>query len=48
MMTSNQYREFAEECVRMAKEAKSERHRELLQEMAETWSTLAQEADTKS
>ncbi len=48
MMTPNQYREFAEECDRLAKEAKIERHREILQEMAETWRALAQEADTKS
>ncbi len=47
-MTPNQYREFAEECVRMAKEAKIERHREILLEMADVWKRLAQEADTKS
>ncbi len=45
MKPATQYREFAEECDRLAKEAKIERHRQVLQEMAETWRRLAQEAD---
>jgi hypothetical protein len=32
-----EYREFAEECLRGAAETKSERHREVLLEMAKTW-----------
>jgi len=48
METINRYREFAEECERLAKEAKSERHRAILQKMAETWRTLAAEAEKKS
>ncbi len=47
MTTSSQYREFAEECERLAIEAKSERHRRILTEMAEVWRRLAREADTK-
>lgn len=47
MMTSNQYREFAEECDRLAKEAKIEHHREILEEMAQVWRRLSQEADAK-
>jgi hypothetical protein len=45
--TSTQYREFAEECRRLAKQATDEHHRKLLKEMAEVWSKLAEEADKK-
>lgn len=45
--TSAQYREFAEECVRLAKQAKTEGHREILEEMAGAWKMLAAEADNK-
>jgi len=47
METSPQYLEFAEACDRIAKLAKTERHRMTLKEMAEIWRRLAQEADTK-
>jgi hypothetical protein len=47
METSAQYLKFAETCDRMAKLAKTERHRMTLKEMAEIWRKLAQEADTK-
>ena len=45
MTPLNQYREFAEECLRLAKQANDERHRKILKEMAEVWSKLAEEAD---
>jgi hypothetical protein len=38
-----QYREFAEECDRLAQEAKTDTHREILEEMAEAWRMLAAE-----
>jgi hypothetical protein len=45
--TSAQYREFAEECDRLAKQATTEGYRKILEEMAEAWRTMAAEADTK-
>jgi hypothetical protein len=45
--SSKQYREFAEECLRLAAQAKEEHHRKVLKEMAEAWTTLADEADKK-
>jgi hypothetical protein len=45
--SSTQYREFAEECLRLAKQAKEEGHRNILQEMAKVWNELADEADKK-
>jgi hypothetical protein len=47
MTSSTQYREFAEECVRLAKEAKDKRQQEVLKEMAKAWSKVAEEADKK-
>lgn len=47
MTGSTQYREFAEECLRLAKQAKDEHQREILTEMAKAWSKLAEEADKK-
>jgi hypothetical protein len=38
------YEEFAEECERLAKEARSEHHRTVLREMAEAWRKLAEAA----
>ncbi len=40
MHMSTQYGTFAEECDRLAKEAKAERHRMVLKEMAEAWRKL--------
>ena len=35
------YQQFAEECERLAKDAKTEHHRTILREMAEVWRKLA-------
>jgi hypothetical protein len=43
-----QYQRFAEECRRMASEAKSEEHRKLLEEMAQAWEKVAKETDPTS
>jgi hypothetical protein len=49
MQTSNQYRDFAEECERLAEKAETEKeHRRVLKEMAETWRQLANEADERA
>ena len=45
--TSAQYREFAEECNRLAKQANTDDHRKILEEMAEAWRMVAAEADKK-
>jgi hypothetical protein len=42
-----QYREFAEECNRLAKQTKADDHRKILEEMAEAWRIVAAEADKK-
>jgi hypothetical protein len=46
--SSEQYREFAEECLRLAAEAEHEHHRKVLKEMAEVWRKLADEAEKKA
>jgi hypothetical protein len=43
--TSAQYREFAEECDRLAERAKTDDHRKMLEEMAEAWRTVAAKAE---
>jgi hypothetical protein len=45
METSTEYRRFAQECHRLAREAKTERHRKIMQEMAQAWERLAKETD---
>jgi len=45
MQTPTKYREFAEECDQLAKRAKTERHRMVLEAMAEAWRKLSEEAD---
>jgi hypothetical protein len=45
MESSTEYRRFAQECRRLAREAKIERHRKIMEEMAQAWDTLAKEAD---
>ena len=47
MQNSTQYRTFADECVRLAKVAKTEHERKVLEEMAATWQMLAEKADGK-
>jgi hypothetical protein len=47
METSKTYREFAEQCEDLAKQAKDD-HRVILMEMAEVWRKLADEADRKT
>jgi hypothetical protein len=44
MTSSTQYRKFAEECLRLAKQAKDEHQREILKEMADAWIKLAKAA----
>jgi hypothetical protein len=53
METSAQYRmqrkyhEFAEECDRLAKQAKTDSQRKILEEMAEAWRRVAGEVDNE-
>jgi hypothetical protein len=48
MEPSTQYRQFAEECRRFAKSAKTEEQRKVLQEMEAVWIKLANAADGRS
>ena len=41
------YEQFAEECERLAKEARTERHRTVLREMADAWKKLAAAAPSR-
>ena len=45
METSEQYREYAEECERLAKLLKREDHRKVLEQMAKEWRRLADKGD---
>ena len=45
MQEFTQYRRFAEECLRLAKEAATEHERKVLREMAEAWRKLAEESE---
>ena len=47
MQTSTRYETFAEECAHLAEQAKTERPRKVLAEMAEAWRKLAQEAERR-
>ena len=47
MDTHDKYREFAEECERLAKQAKTRAHRQILEEMARVWRQLAEETGSK-
>ena len=40
-----EYRRFAQECRRLARETKTERHRVIMEEMAQAWERLAKETD---
>jgi len=48
MEPTTQYQRFAEECRRLAREAKNEQHRKLLDEMAQAWEKVAKEAAPES
>jgi hypothetical protein len=48
MKPSPQYREFAEECLLLAKRAKTDQEQTVLQEMAAAWLKLAEAADEKN
>ena len=45
--TSAEYREFAEECDRLAKLAKTDGERKTLEEIAEAWRIVAAEEDNE-
>ena len=45
--TSAQYSWFAEECDRLAKQAKTDGERKVLEEMAEAWRIVAGEVDNE-
>jgi hypothetical protein len=47
MKTPDEYREFAAECYRLGAEAKTERHRKIMEEMARAWSEVAEEAERR-
>jgi hypothetical protein len=40
-----EFREFAQECLRWADETKSERHRQVLLDMAKTWMQAASQLE---
>ena len=46
--STSEYREFAQECERLARQATSEHHRAILLEMAEAFRQLAAEANAKT
>jgi hypothetical protein len=48
METSEKYRQFAEECERLAKQANDGHHSKLLRETAEVWRKLADAAHEKT
>jgi hypothetical protein len=48
MKPSTQYREFAEECLQLAKRAKTDQELTVLREMAAAWLKLAEAADKKN
>jgi hypothetical protein len=45
METATEYRRFAQECRRLARDTTTERHRKIMEEMARAWEQLAKEAD---
>jgi hypothetical protein len=47
MEPSTEYQRFAQECRRLAQQAKTEQHRRILEEMAQAWEKLARETNPK-
>ncbi len=45
--TLTEYRRFAEQCGRLAQQAETERHRKILEQMAEAWRKLVEEESTQ-
>jgi hypothetical protein len=41
MSTREKYRQFAQECLRVAAEAKDDSQRQIFLEMADTWTVIA-------
>jgi hypothetical protein len=48
MGTATEYRRFAQECRRLARDAQTERHRKIMEDMARAWDTLATEVDEEA
>jgi hypothetical protein len=48
METATEYQRFAQECRRLARDAKTERHRNIMEDMARAWDQLAKEADEEA
>jgi hypothetical protein len=48
METSRDYRKFAEECRRLAKQAEDEEYSKVLLQMADAWLRLADEAERRA
>jgi len=48
METATEYRRFAQECRRLARNAQTERHRKIMEDMARAWDKLATEADEEA
>jgi hypothetical protein len=46
-MQQTDYRNFSEECRRLAKQASTSEHKAILEQMAEVWLQLAREAERK-
>jgi len=47
MNASVQYREFADECFRLAKQAKDEHEQTIFKELGEAWLKLAEDSDQR-
>jgi hypothetical protein len=48
MELSLQYRKFAEDCRRLAQLAKTDEHRNILQDMQIAWAKLAEEVERRA
>ena len=48
MDSSKQYREFGEQCDRIASTPGNEQHKKILREMAVAWRVLAEETEEKA